>query len=208
MDGIDGIAGIQAVTAGIGWLIVGNLLDVNSSAFYGGALAFASLGFLIRNWQPAKIFMGDVGSAFLGYSFAVLPLLAKNEMEMNRAGNSVYLPVIAVVVVWFFLFDTVLTFFRRVVRGEKIWQAHRSHIYQRLVQTGRTHQFVSGLYALMSITTTLCLVLWIWINEESNRFFLPLLTCLSVQSAGLLIYTYFRGEKKYFSLNRNQGKKS
>ncbi len=75
MDGIDGLAGTQAVTAGIGWLVIGKMLGFEDISFVGGVAAFSACGFLLHNWQPARIFMGDVGSAFLGFTFAVIPLL-------------------------------------------------------------------------------------------------------------------------------------
>ncbi|HEY0659483.1 MAG TPA: glycosyltransferase family 4 protein, partial [Pyrinomonadaceae bacterium] len=132
MDGIDGIAGTQAVIAGLGWFIAGQMLGFDIIGIYGGILAFSSAGFLIHNWQPAKIFMGDVGSAFLGFTFAVLPLLAKkNNVEQTR-----YLPLIAVLLVWFFVFDSVYTFVRRLWKRKKVWNAHREHIYQKLVIKG------------------------------------------------------------------------
>ncbi len=84
MDGIDGLAGMQAVTAGIGWLIIGKISGFDGASVLGGVLAISSLGFLLQNWQPARIFMGDVGSAFLGFSFAVLPLLAKSEFAEHN----------------------------------------------------------------------------------------------------------------------------
>lgn len=147
MDGIDGIAATQALTAGIGWLFVGMLFRLEITGFLGGVLAFASLGFLLHNWQPAKIFMGDVGSAFLGYTFAVLPLTASSEIKENQS----LLTVVAVWLVWLFVFDTLYTFFRRLLRGEKFWQAHRSHLYQRLVIAGYSHRAVTILYGILSI---------------------------------------------------------
>lgn len=161
MDGIDGIAGLQAVIAGLGWLAIGKLSGGGGdSAFYGGALAFASLGFLIQNWQPAKIFMGDVGSAFLGFSFAVLPLLAHREWDAAaKSEYRTYLPLIGVGLVWLFVFDTVITFFRRALNGEKVWQAHRGHFYQRLVIRGFSHQAVALFYGLISLIS---IILMIW----------------------------------------------
>jgi UDP-N-acetylmuramyl pentapeptide phosphotransferase/UDP-N-acetylglucosamine-1-phosphate transferase len=147
MDGIDGIAATQALTAGIGWLLVGLVFNLEITGFLGGVLAFSSLGFLLHNWQPAKIFMGDVGSAFLGYTFAVMPLLAASETAKNQS----LLTVVAVWLVWLFVFDTLYTFFRRLLRGEKFWQAHRSHLYQRLVIAGYSHRFVTGLYGILSL---------------------------------------------------------
>ena len=145
MDGIDGIAGLQAVTAGIGWLIVGKMLGVEDAGLFGAVLAFSSLGFLLHNWQPAKIFMGDVGSAFLGYCFAVLPLLPE------KNADSGLLPLIAVLLVFCFVFDSALTFVKRLLKKEKVWQAHREHIYQKLVIRGYSHQFVTTLYGAISI---------------------------------------------------------
>ena len=157
MDGIDGIAGMQAVTAGIGWLIIGQMLGFETVAFYGGVIAFSSFGFLIHNWHPAKIFMGDVGSAFLGYTFAVLPLLTKNE----TADNFSLLPIIAVGLVFLFVLDTTLTFFRRILKREKIWQAHRSHIYQQLVISGFSHRSVTLFYGFISFVIVGALIFWI-----------------------------------------------
>ncbi|MGI8639533.1 MAG: glycosyltransferase family 4 protein [Pyrinomonadaceae bacterium] len=161
MDGIDGIAGMQAVTAGIGWLIIGEILGFNDIGFYGGVIAFSSFGFLIHNWQPAKIFMGDIGSAFLGYSFAVLPLLAKNKSTDYYP----LLPVISVGLVFLFVFDTLLTFFRRVLKKEKIWQAHRRHIYQQLVIKGFSHRSVTLFYSLISFILVGAIVFWLKIRN-------------------------------------------
>jgi UDP-N-acetylmuramyl pentapeptide phosphotransferase/UDP-N-acetylglucosamine-1-phosphate transferase len=147
MDGIDGIAAAQAITAGFGWIIVGWILGNNFFEFYGGVIAFSSLGFLIHNWQPARIFMGDVGSAFLGFTFAAFPLLTKNENSSPAQG---YLPWLGVLMVAPFVADSVLTFLRRAIRGEKVWEAHRDHLYQRLVQRGHSHAFVACAYALVS----------------------------------------------------------
>ena len=79
MDGIDGIAGLQAVSAGIGWAFVGYLQGSIEIEIYGAVIAASCAGFLIFNWQPAKIFMGDVGSAFLGYTFAVFPIFFQEQ---------------------------------------------------------------------------------------------------------------------------------
>jgi UDP-N-acetylmuramyl pentapeptide phosphotransferase/UDP-N-acetylglucosamine-1-phosphate transferase len=187
MDGIDGIAAIQAVTGGIGWLVIGILSGIETAGFYGGVIAFSSLGFLIHNWQPAKIFMGDVGSAFLGFSFAALPLLAKNERPEDVSFLPL-LPLIAISLVWLFLFDTVLTFFRRIFKGEKVWQAHRGHIYQKLVISGYSHQFVSVLYGITSFLTIIFLIYALQpdSNSTGSLFFL-----MVFQALGILCVLYF-----------------
>ncbi|MCJ7493145.1 MAG: hypothetical protein MUP68_02765 [Deltaproteobacteria bacterium] len=76
MDGVDGIDGGQAVVAGLGWAVLGWLNHLPLISTLGLLLASCSLGFLGHNWPPARIFMGDVGSAFLGYTFAILAVIA------------------------------------------------------------------------------------------------------------------------------------
>lgn len=141
MDGIDGLAGLQAVIAGGGWFILGLLWEQNLTALLGLALACASLGFLCHNWHPARIFMGDVASGFLGYLFAILPLLSQGDQKQTAT----LLP--GILLVWPFLFDTILTFLRRLKNGENVLAAHRSHLYQRLVIRGLSHPAVTLLYA-------------------------------------------------------------
>jgi Fuc2NAc and GlcNAc transferase len=98
-------------------------------------LAAAAAGFLIWNWPPAKIFMGDVGSGFLGYTFAVMALASE------KAGA---LPLLSwVLLLGVFVLDTTVTLFLRMRRGETIWQAHRSHYFQRAVQAGCSHRAVT-----------------------------------------------------------------
>ena len=157
MDGIDGIAGMQALTAGVGWVFLLKLFGAPDLSVFAGVTAAASFGFLIHNWHPAKIFMGDVGSAFLGYTFAVLPLLAAGEVPLI----SEFIFLIAVLLLWFFVFDSVVTFLRRLFRREKVWQAHREHLYQRLVRNKLSHSVVTMIYGLLSgviVVSMICAV--------------------------------------------------
>ena len=143
MDGIDGIAGITAAAAGAGlataaWLLGGPAIAAVALAFAG-----AALGFLSQNWPPARIFMGDVGSAFCGFVIAVLPL------GMPEAVVPRIVPV-AVLAMWPFIFDTLYTLARRLRRKENVFQAHRSHLYQRLVIAGWSHRATSSLYGSLA----------------------------------------------------------
>ena len=149
MDGIDGIAGLEAGIAGIGWLIVGKILGLEETGLVGGIVGFSSLGFLVHNWQPAKIFMGDVGSAFLGFTFAVIPLFALNSSRADVLSK--YLIGMAFILVFCFVFDSVFTFIRRSLKREKVWEAHREHLYQRLIIKGYSHQSVATIYGVISI---------------------------------------------------------
>jgi UDP-N-acetylmuramyl pentapeptide phosphotransferase/UDP-N-acetylglucosamine-1-phosphate transferase len=154
MDGIDGIAGGQAVIAGLGWVVLSWLQNQPLLEILGLLLVASSLGFLGHNWPPARIFMGDVGSAFLGYTFALLPIMAGQDNPR--------LALASVLLVWPFVFDTFFTFLRRLLNSENVFTSHRSHLYQRLVIAGVSHQFVSLAYAgLAAIGATLA-VFWFY----------------------------------------------
>lgn len=137
MDGIDGIAAGQAIVAAAGWFAIARtnpLIEWTSLLILG-----ASIGFLIHNAPPARIFMGDVGAAFIGLTFAAFPLVATSERDkLALAAPLLVLP---------FLVDTIFTFFRRALRGEHLFSAHRSHLYQRLVISGMAHGKVSMIYS-------------------------------------------------------------
>jgi UDP-GlcNAc:undecaprenyl-phosphate GlcNAc-1-phosphate transferase len=145
MDGIDGMAGGVAVSAGLGWMWLSSASGHwgNSFAFWIAlAISASSLGFLGHNWPPAKIFMGDVASTFLGYSFAVLSLLSA-----DKGGDALLLGTL---LMWTFIMDAGLTFLNRLLKGEKVFSAHRSHLFQRLVMAGYKHSTVSFLYILLT----------------------------------------------------------
>lgn len=153
MDGIDGIAGAQALVAGCGWFLVSLLAGAPQIAALALLLAAASAGFLLHNWHPAKVFMGDAGSGFFGFLFAALPLAAPAE------GGA--LSLCAVLLMWPFLADTGVTLLRRAMRGENVLSAHRSHIYQRLVLTGESHAQVALLYAGLGVLGAAAAVAWV-----------------------------------------------
>ena len=142
MDGVDGIAGSQGVVAGFGWIGAGYAIQDPLLAVVGAVIATASLGFLFFNWSPASVFMGDVGSSFLGFLFAALAVyVADRSPAMATAG---------ILFVWPFVFDTAFTFLRRAGRRENLLRAHRSHLYQRLVLTGVSHRTVAVLYGALA----------------------------------------------------------
>jgi UDP-N-acetylmuramyl pentapeptide phosphotransferase/UDP-N-acetylglucosamine-1-phosphate transferase len=143
MDGIDGLAGGVALSAGIGWMWLASNMH-NSFAFWVAlAIAAGSLGFLGHNWSPARIFMGDVGSTFLGYSFAVLPLISS-----DQSGDALMLGTL---LMWTIIMDAGVTFIQRLIKRENVFAAHRSHLYQRLVIAGYRHETVSSLYVLLTL---------------------------------------------------------
>ena len=135
LDGIDGYAGSEAVFLGIaGFLLFGG------SHFL--VLVFAVLGFLVWNWHKAKIFMGDVGSTLLGYNIAIFTIYYSNIESSN-----LWIWIILFGVFWF---DATLTLFRRYKNSEKLSQAHKKHAYQRLTQSGFSHDKVVILSILIN----------------------------------------------------------
>ncbi len=153
MDGIDGLAGGQAVIAGLGWAVLGGLSRQPLVSAFGLLLAASSLGFLAHNWPPARIFMGDVGSAFLGYTFAVVAVMA--------AAADTRLALAGVLLLWPFVFDTALTFLCRLLKGENVFAAHRSHLYQRLILAGHSHRAVTLLYLGLALIGAALAVGWL-----------------------------------------------
>ncbi|HYG89109.1 MAG TPA: glycosyltransferase family 4 protein [Azospirillum sp.] len=130
MDGINGLAGSEAATIGVGMALVAALAGLDPElALYALAAAGAALGFLRWNWDPAKVFMGDVGSVPLGYALGWL-LLTVAALGAWPA---------ALLVPAYFLTDATVTLLRRTAEGKKVWQAHREHFYQKATQQGRSH---------------------------------------------------------------------
>lgn len=139
MDGIDGLAGSQAIVAGVGWAIVGVVTGSPALTTLAVLVATVSAVFLCFNWHPARVFMGDTGSSFLGYVFAVIPLVIASPRTLAAAA----------LFVWPFIFDTGLTLVRRIARGENVLTPHHTHLYQRLISTGLSHAQVTLVYVLL-----------------------------------------------------------
>lgn len=148
MDGIDGIAGGEAVVVGVAGALLSLARGQGGLAAVSLAVAGAAAGFLVWNWPPARIFMGDVGSGLLGYLFAVVALASE------AAGGAPLLLWLLVLGVFFF--DATVTLVRRVARGERWYAAHATHAYQRAVQHGRTHAAVSS--TVLALTAGLAAV--------------------------------------------------
>lgn len=149
MDGIDGIAGVQAVVAGAAWTCIAYSLSLSATAVLGGAVTAGAAGFLLLNWPPARIFMGDAGSTVLGYIIGILPFFAWVEQKDTLSLGTV--TFCGALVMWPFLADGASTILRRMRRRENVFTAHRSHLYQRLVIAGRSHQAVTLTYGALAV---------------------------------------------------------
>ena len=154
MDGINGMAGISAV---VGFSLVAIFVRLRgadvSSGLFSWALALACLGFLPFNFPRAKVFLGDVGSVFLGFQFGVLVVFLSHSVGEFLALAGALAPI---------YFDALLTLLRRWRKRENLFQAHRQHLYQDLVHScGWRHWQVSLLYGLLQLVIgSLVLVAW------------------------------------------------
>lgn len=184
MDGIDGLAGIQAVIAGAGWMVLGILLEMPAIYLFSGIIAASSLAFLIHNLSSSKIFMGDVGSAFLGFTFAALPLLART--IAIRFPD--LLPIAAVLFVWFFLFDSLVTVVRRLIRGERFWTPHKEFFFHRLVRSGFTHRQVTVIYAILATMLSVTIILSVQFREDISYAIAPVVIGLT----GILLFICYK----------------
>ncbi|WP_136475088.1 glycosyltransferase family 4 protein [Pseudomonas sp. DG56-2] len=122
MDGIDGLASVEALCVCLGGALLYVLIGQPMHIWGPLALACATLGFLLWNFPPARIFMGDAGSGFLGIALGILSLQAA---WVNSNLLFAWLILLGI-----FIVDATVTLFRRLLRGEKVYEAHRSHAYQ------------------------------------------------------------------------------
>ncbi len=143
MDGIDGIAGSEALFVGISAIIImhnATFADFSTLIFWLSILMAGVAGFLILNWPPAKIFMGDAGSGFLGLMLGLFALWSAN------LGLPIWCWVILLAL---FISDATVTLLRRILNGERWFEAHRSHLYQQLSRKWGSHRSVT--LALISL---------------------------------------------------------
>ncbi len=155
MDGLDGlVAGCMAVTLAAAALSLPTSSLPNTSLAL-TALVGALIGFLYWNWSPAKVFMGDVGSTFLGAVFAGAVLQSPSWPE------ALGLLLVATPL----LGDACLCLPRRLLAGQPVFQAHRLHLFQRLHQAGWRHDQVSWLYIAATAVLALALLIghWPWV---------------------------------------------
>jgi len=178
LDGIDGYISAEVVFIGLAMLILsGIVLPV--------FLAAATAGFLIWNWQPAKIFMGDVGSTLLGFSIGVLAIHYHNSNDSSI--------IIWLMITSLFWFDATLTIYRRWRNNEQLSKAHRKHAYQRMVQSGFSHQKT----VLCSTIINLAIMGLVYLAIKFPNYSLPL---LGVNI--LFLYTIIKMVDKRFPFTR------
>jgi Fuc2NAc and GlcNAc transferase len=153
MDGIDGIASVEAICVCLGGALLYLLLGEGGAALAPLALALAVAGFLFWNFPPARIFMGDAGSGFLGIALGVLSLQAAWVAPQLLWSWLILLGV--------FIVDATWTLFRRLLRGDKVYEAHRSHAYQYASREFGKHLPVTLAVAGLNLFWLLPIALWV-----------------------------------------------
>lgn len=169
MDGIDGLAGAEAISAALGaGIILSFNGEVENYLPILLVLVAATLGFLVWNWPPAKVFMGDAGSSFIGFCFGIFALLTASSTGLSLSTWGILLAS--------FVVDSTVTLVVRIRRGKKFYRAHRSHAYQILARRAGSHLKVTLGYTAV------------------NWLFLFPLACFSVYKPGygpyMVIFSY------------------
>lgn len=147
MDGIDGLASIEAICVAVGGSVLYACTGAGDAGLPAILLAAAVFGFLLWNFPPAKIFMGDGGSGFLGLTLGLLSLKAGWQAPELFWAWAILLGV--------FIVDATVTLLRRLIRGEKVYEAHRTHAYQYASRKWGSHRSVT--LAVLAIN-----VLWLF----------------------------------------------
>jgi len=147
IDGADGLAAGLAIVYAAGIAAVAFATGRPGEAVVALTIIAACLGFLWFNFPPARVFMGDVGSLTLGFVFSVLAI------RLSALGKQQVPLMFFLILFSSFLFDTSYTILRRVIRREKFWLAHRSHLYERLTRIGWSHLHVTLLYVGLALVS-------------------------------------------------------
>jgi Fuc2NAc and GlcNAc transferase len=173
MDGIDGLAASQALFVAAAAAVLGAGSTATTWMLWSTAAACA--GFLVFNWAPARIFMGDVGSGFLGYVLALAMLLGAGA-RLSVWGWLILHSA--------FVVDATVTLATRLLRGERVYAAHRSHLYQRLSRRLGSHARVTLLYTLVNLGWLLPLTV---LSVRYPAFGAPLAALAMAPLAGLAL---------------------
>ena len=188
MDGLDGLAAGTAAIVSFFFLVITFSLGSSFVYIHCYTLLAGALGFLAYNFPPARIFMGDVGSATLGFVFATLAFIAARYDASHTSFMVVPL------LLFTFIYDTSFTFVRRWLHGENVTEPHRSHLYQLLNRLGYSHRTVALLHYAAAIALG-CLAVWMTRIEGSRRavVFVPVLLVHVVYSVWVMRQAHRHG---------------
>jgi Fuc2NAc and GlcNAc transferase len=185
MDGIDGLAGSEAVfilggAALLAWLGNAGVVE-DPRLWWMVGLAAACLGFLLFNWPPARIFMGDAGSTYLGLMIAFFALTTTFSFWLS--------PWQWLILAALFIADSLTTLGRRLVNRERVWEAHKRHAYQALQRRFGSHRKATLLYVAINFVVLLPLA-WLagryadWAQPITGGVFVVLVPLMLLAGAG------------------------
>jgi UDP-GlcNAc:undecaprenyl-phosphate GlcNAc-1-phosphate transferase len=184
MDGLDGMAGATAVVVSGFFSYIAFQEGSHFVYLMSLILCVATLGFLFFNWPPARIFMGDVGSTFLGFTFATLAIVAA---RYDLGHTSLF---VMPLLLFHFIFDSIFTFARRLMSGENVFQAHRTHLYQLINRLGYSHKVVTSAYAGAAVIQGFAAVWMVGLpGEQRLLVFLPFAMCYFLVGIRILACT-------------------
>ena len=187
MDGLNGMAGGNAVIASFFLGLVSFGQGSNFTYIVCYTMIAGTLGFLIFNFPKGKLFMGDVGSTFLGFTFATLAIISS---LYDTAHTSL---LVIPLLLFHFIYDTFFTFIRRLIAKENVFQAHRTHLYQLLNRLGYSHTKVTLIYCTMALSQGLGVFYMMTIpNMQRLLAFIPFLIFQIIYSS---IIIYFAKKK-------------
>lgn len=181
MDGLDGYSSVEAIFIfGVGGLLYLKSPDFHRLTFLMWSIVALVLGFLIWNWPKAKIFMGDVGSSFLGVAFLLFALYGSKHATIP-------------LMLWLYLyglfgFDATVTLVRRILHGDSWYQSHKLHAYQRLHQSGFTHLQV--LFSNIILNSIIAVLVLATVHYNLNLFLIGMI------ELAILITYYLWVEKR------------
>lgn len=186
LDGLDGLATGVASIASISFMVISFLFGPPIVVVLAAILAGSCLGFLPHNFSPAKIFMGDTGSTFLGFTLAVISI-----QGLTKSYTAITL-IVGAIVLGLPIFDTSFAIIRRLLNNQSITQGDRGHLHHRLVDKGISHKkavitmyLVSGCFGLAGILFAL------------QDFFLAALIIITILAVWLgdIMYTTYKSNK-------------
>lgn len=182
MDGINGLAFTQLIFGGAAFAIMGVMVDDFELAVSGALAAGAAVGLLKYNFPQAQVFMGDVGSLPAGFLLGLMALRATFGADSHGQ-----IPFLApVLVLWPFLFDGGFTVLNRIYHRRNPFQAHRSHLYQRLLIAGQSHGEVTVLYGVAML---ICALFGLMLPGWSDGYQVVALAGLLLMSLVFLVRT-------------------
>lgn len=178
MDGVDGMAGATGLVVSLFLATTFYFNNLFTYAFLYSLLSTGIAGFLILNWSPAKIFLGDTGAYFLGFMFSTLSLVALIYEKIPLH--------VTIICFAFFITDTTYTLIMRAIKKQNVFEAHRQFAFHKFLRKGNSHQKVSLFYALVSAFWLCPLAYLVFKFPEYSNL------CLVVAFAPLIYFCYYQ----------------